>query len=444
MADRGSQRTEPGTASDSDGQPGRVDRRTLLKTGASGATAVSSAGCLETAGSIVGSDVVTPVRIGVLASNPDSDSTGRSIVQGARIAVDELNESGGIRGRNVEIVVGDTNGSPLEARRQYQRLILEDDVDVTVGVSTSEVIMNLMDDIAEQRTPHLSVGSATPATGKLVREQYDRYKYHFRVGPVNAVNLGETQVDFVDEMSGDLGWESVAVLAEDYAWTQAPWEVYQNRLADTGVDVVLEQRYPPATDDFSALYDEVEAAGADMALVSMAHTGTAAITDWGPPRRRFAFGGIHVPMQYSSYYRLLEGACRYGFGYASATANAEHTRKTRPFVEAFQNRYDGRTPVYTGYIAFDAVKVFGDAVDRAGALESEALVEALEETSFTGVTGTIEFYGPEHEFAHDVKYGKEYVNPIYFQWQEDDGEGIQEIIWPEAQATADYVSPHWL
>jgi len=63
---------------------------------------------------------------------------GRSLVQGARIAVEEV---GKIDGREVEMVVGDTNSSPQEARRQYQRLVLEEGADVTVGVSTSEALV---------------------------------------------------------------------------------------------------------------------------------------------------------------------------------------------------------------------------------------------------------------------------------------------------------------
>jgi len=78
------------------------------------------------------------VTVGVLAPNPDNDSMGRSLVQGARIAVEEVGKSTAARW---EMVVGDTNSSPQEARRQYQRLVLEEGADVTVGVSTSEALV---------------------------------------------------------------------------------------------------------------------------------------------------------------------------------------------------------------------------------------------------------------------------------------------------------------
>lgn len=421
------------------------DRRRVLKTTAGGVAGLSLAGCLETAGSVVGSDDVDPVTIGVLAPDPDSDSIGRSIVQGARIAVDELNDDGGINGRNVELIAGDTNGSPLEARRQYQRLILDEGADVTVGISTSEALVPLMDDIAEQETIHFTAGSATTTASAKVNEEYDKYKYHFRAGPINGTNLAQAQIDFLNDKGDDMGWDSMAVLAEGYDWTEGLWRFYQSRLPDIDIDVEMWERYPPATDDFTEIYDRVEASDADVAFISTAHTGTDALIDWGPEERQFALGGIHVPMQLPSYYGLTNGACRFAVGYASATATSEHTEKTQPFVKNFQDRYGGQSPVYTGFISYDAVNLFADAAERSGTVDSEELVDVVEDTSFTGTTGTLEFHGPDHDHAHDVIYGEDKVHPVYFQWRDgDDGDGVQETIWPDEQATAEYAEPDWI
>ncbi len=430
-----------------DGQNRGHDRRRILKTTVGGVAGLSLAGCLETAGSIVGSSDAEPVTIGVLAPDPDSDETGRSIVRGARIAVDELNENGGILGRDVEMAVGDTNASPTEGRRQYQRLILEEGADVTVGVSTTEVLVPLMEDIAEQETVHLTAGSATTTASENVGSNYDKYKYHFRVGPVNGTNLAQAQIDFLTQKSADLGWDSIAVLAEDYAWTDGLWAFYQSQFPETDIDVAMWERYPPATDDFSDIYDDVEASGADAVFISTAHTGTAALQDWRPEEREFEFGGIHVPMQLPSYYEATDGACEYAAGYASAVSTAEITDETQPFVSTYQSEYGGTSPVYTGYIAHDAIKVFADAAERGETVDSTDLIEPLEGTSFTGTTGNIEFHGRNGPHPHDVIYGEGNVHPVYFQWQEnDDGEGEQTVIWPDEHAAdgAEYETPDWL
>ncbi len=444
--------TEDRTHSSARGGRRRLNRRTLLRTTGGTIAGVSFAGCLSSYETMVGSSAEEEsVTIGVLAPDPDSDYIGQSIVRAAEVAVSELNENGGIDGQDVDMVVGDTNGSPLEARRQYQRLVLEEGADVTVGVFASEALMNIMGDIAEQETIHLTSGAATTAASRLVHEEYDRYKYHFRVGPNNDADLGQMQIDLIDDMGPDLGWESVALLAEDYQWTERPWEVYQEQLGDTGVEIAMEERYPPATDDFSELYDEAESVGADAVFITTAHTGNEALLDWSYPNRPdpepqprpFAFGGIHVPMQLPAYYDMVGGACRYGVGQTSATATSTITEKTQPFVTAYQDAFDGSNPVYTGYHTYDAVMLFAHAVEESGTLDADDLVGTIEDASFTGAAGTAEFHDRNHEFTHDLIYRKE--DTLYFQWQEnEDGEGVQEVVWPEEQATADYVTPPWL
>lgn len=439
--------------SDSRRRRRRSRRRFLQATAATGT--VSLAGCIETYDTVrddvVGSsdedeDVVT---IGLLAPDPERDFVGRSMVRSAEIAVADLEADGGIDGMDVELAVGNTAANPLEARREYQRLVLEEDADVTVGVFDSRALVNVMDDVAEQETIHLTAGAATAEASRLVADDYDRYKYHFRVGPPNDYDLGRVQMDFLADVAPEVGWDSVALLAEDYDWTAGPWSVYQERLGETGVDVVLEDQYPPAIDDFSSLYDEAVEVGADVVLATMAHTGTDAVLDWAYPNRPeatpepypFAFGGIHVPMQLPTYYDQTDGACRYGFGPISATAESDIGALTGEFVDAYEDAH-GDKPVYNGYHTYDGIRLFAQAVEQAGTLESDTLVETLEGASLDATIGTVEFYDRDHEFPHDLVYHDDEM--LYFQWRERDGEGVQEIVWPDEHATADFVSPEWI
>ncbi|WP_440770787.1 ABC transporter substrate-binding protein [Natronorubrum sp. DTA28] len=439
----------------SNAQSGSLDRRSLLKMTAGGTAGISLAGCLSSYESITGaSDDEETITIGMLAPEPESDFVGRSMAQAAAVAVDELNENGGIDGTEVELAVGDTNGSPLEARRQYQRLILEEGADVTIGMFASEALVNIMDDIAEQETIHLTAGAATQIASRRVHEEYDRYKYHFRVGPTNDVDLGRAQINFMNDIATDIGWESIAVLAEDYPWADEPWRIYQDQLADTPVDVVMDERYPPATNDFSEMYDDVAEAGADAVFISTAHTGTDALLDWSYPNRPdsqpqpqpFAFGGIHVPMQIPTYYEDTNGACRYGLGYSAATEESEITEVTPQFVDRYHDAFDSY-PQDMGYYTYDSVALFAEAVERTGTTETDELISELEGIEYTGATGTVKFYDTDHAHAHDRVYDVDDDSTvgIYFQWQEnDDGEGVREVIWPESYATSEYVTPPWL
>ncbi|WP_254761931.1 ABC transporter substrate-binding protein [Natrinema marinum] len=450
MDECGGAEHDPSLATDQRTRRSGLQRRRVLATAGS-AVSLSTAGCLGTLGSITGgSGSENPITMGILAPNPDSNYIGRGMVRGAQVAVDEINEKGGILGRHVELAVGDTNSSPLEARRQYQRLVLEEDADVTVGVFDSPSLETIIEDIAEQQTVHLTSGASTPAVSQKVSENYDRYKYHFRVGPTNSYDLGTDLVNFLDDNGSNIGWNSVAVLVEDYPWSQEPWQILQDELDGVGVEVTMERRYPPASDDFSSLYDEAEASNADAAFILTAHTGTSALLDWAypnrpevPPQPRpFAFGGIHVPMQLPAYYEMTGGLCRYGVAQISATANSDAGPLTQQFVGRYRDTYGG-TPVYTGYTTYEAVMLYRHVIEQTKTQDTETVIGALENVNFDGATGQISFYDKDHQYAHDLEPSDD--GAIYMQWQEnDEGEGVQEVIWPKNHQTAEYQTPYWL
>ena len=442
-------------------QDGPVRRRTFLKATGAGVAGVSLAGCVNTGGgdgedggdtgggspgggngtttgTASGGGLPDTVRIGVLAPEPSSNPIGASIANGAKLAAKQLTEQGS--GPKFEAVVKDTKEKPDTGRSKYRELTLgSNPVNVTTGIFTSEVLLAVLDDIAEQQIPHLTTGAATPEASARVHEDYERYKYHFRTGPLNAYQLGVNMTDFLKAKRSDLGWESVAVLVEDYEWTKPVSKALDEKMGDTGVDIAMRQRYSSGTENFSAIYDNVESSGADAAFIAMAHTGTPAVVQWAKQQRPFHFGGIHVPMQLPSYHELTSGACNFGVTQNSATPKSEVTDKTVPFADAYNEEF-GSYPVYTGYITFDAVKQYAQVIQEAGSAEADAVVSGLEQSSYTGTVGTVEYYPKDDEFAHDVKYETNLVNPLFQQWQD----GSQEVIYPDELATAEYQAPSWL
>jgi len=423
----------------------RPSRRSILKTTGVGVAGLSGlAGCLGGGG---GGGPTGPVTIGVLAPHTGvKNPIGNSIAQAVEVAKQELNDADGILGNDVEVVVKETKEDPQTGKDKYQELTVGESVDFTVGVFTSEVLLNIMDSIAGQETVHMTAGAATPEAAAMVKEDYEKYKYWFRTGPVNAHYLGVNMVDFANANFSSMGWDSVYVLTEDYAWTKPIDSVLENQLADSGVEVVGSQRYAGGTKDFSAIYDQVEASGADAAFVAMAHTGTAAIVQWIKQQRAFEFGGIHVPMQLPSYYELTKGACRFGVTQNSATPHSEISDQTVPFANAF-NDLVGGYPVYTGYIAYDAVKNYAAAVESSGSRVADDVVAELESMTHTGTAGPTRYYGADAEYPHDVVYdktGENGVRPLWLQWQEMDGAGEQVTIFPESLKRGSYKKPPWV
>jgi branched-chain amino acid transport system substrate-binding protein len=423
------------------GVPSGVDRRSFLKATGAGSAAVALAGCTET---ISGGGGGVPDTIKIGAMGPADASFGASILNSAELAAEEMNADGGIAGADVEVITKDTMDQPSTARTGYQELTTSDNVHGTVGIFGSEQLLALMPEIASAQTPHLTAGAATPKAPEQVAEDYETNKYWFRVGPVNSVFLGESMVQFAEDRFEQMGWEKIAVIAEDFEWTTPITDGIKSELEDrVGVEVTEVRRVASGTQDFTPIYDQLEAADVDGAYTALAHIGVNALVQWAKQQRPFGFGGIHVPTQLPSFYDATEGAAIATFSQTTATPTSEVTEKTIPYAEAYNESFD-KYPVYSGYSAYDAMYMLKEAIEASESVNGADIVSELESMSYTGTGGQIEFYGQDGEFPHDVKFGPDLSQGVYFQWQADsEGNGVQETIWPDSLTTSEYVPAPW-
>jgi branched-chain amino acid transport system substrate-binding protein len=105
-------------------------------------------------------------------------------------------------------------------------------------------------------------------------------------------------------------------------------------------------------------------------------------------------------------------------------ARIQVTDKAIPFIDAFIKKYGFFPAVYAQ--TYDALYILKDALERAGTMDSDALVKALEDTDYTGVSGRIVFYKPDQDWPHDMIWGPEYVTNFFSQWID----GEQVAVWP--------------
>jgi len=387
-----------------------------------------------------GGSVEGPIRIGVLG--PADSPVGQSIFNSVTLAADEINGEGGIGGAQVQVVTKDTKQDPSTGRAAYQELTTGENVDLTAGIFTSEVLLTILPLMAQQQTIHLTSGAATPEAPQQVAASYDQFKYFFRVGPVNSHYLGVNMVDFAKAEFGDMGFSSVAVMAEDFKWTEPISAALQGDLEDTGVDVPYNERIAGDTQDFTPIYDEIQSQDVDAVYTVLAHIGTSSLVQWAKQQRPFQYGGIHVPAQYPNFWELTTGATAYVFAQNTATPQVGPTDQSVPYANAYNDQFGGY-PIYTGYSAYDSVYIYKNAVEQAGSKNADDLVEPLEGTSYTGVSGTVEFYGRDSDYPHDVKYGSDLAFPLWYQWQPAGDGGTPAVFYPDSLADGQYEPAPW-
>lgn len=335
-----------------------------------------------------------PIRFGV-----NIEQTGPAAVQGeaytraVQLLASQINDAGGVLGRQIELVIVDNHSDPTEAVSQTQALI-DEGVVAMIGPGTSPTTLAAMDLILSSGLPSISMGSAdaivdpagdhpnvfkTPARGGLMAEVI--------AADLAANDIGAIGLIAVNNPYGDSG--------------VAAWE----ELAEAGeIELVGIEKFEPADTDMSGQLNSLIDAGAE-AIV------TWAIPPGAPTVRRSAVEnvGTDLPMYFDA------GAGAELFielaGSAADGARIVHPRtliwdqvaEDHPQYEALTGFGDAYTAEYeemsgfAGY-AWDALGLFVAAIESAGSTEPEAITSALEGLGeYAGVTGVYEITADDHQ-----------------------------------------------
>ena len=111
------------------------------------------------------------LKVGVITSF--KMECGKGTLKAARMAADEINAMGGILGRKIQIISGDTESSPEKGIMALKRLVEKDKVDILIGGASSGVVLAEMDYLKNYNKIFMSVGVSSPSIAKKVAEKYD-------------------------------------------------------------------------------------------------------------------------------------------------------------------------------------------------------------------------------------------------------------------------------
>lgn len=440
---------------------GKVGRRRVLSTLGTGFLASSMAGCSGDGGDGGGGgdggdgggggdggdggstdQGKDPIKLGYMVAT--DYQLGNSSWRGAKIAIDEINSNGGLLGRQIEPTIKNTEADPQTGQSVYQELTVGEDVDVTMGTWSSEVLIATLNGIRNQAdTLHITAGASTAQAPKQLKEDYENLKYWFRAGPINAIYVGRMYENFAGQLYPSNDLNKIAILGENYAWADSSWDSILRNVPKSGVEIVQKTRYAADTEDFTTLFDKVESNGADAVLALAAYTSTPLVNQWANQERPFGMTGVVNSLQPSTAYNDLNGTPQFAVPWVVATPHSNNTSKTGPFAEEYISRHN-MSPLYSGYCGYDAVQSYAKAVEEAGTTDSDKLVETMEGMRVTGTQGNIQFAGKDAEFPHDVIYNQSDMPQVHIQWQEESGEGEQVAVYPSDYATGEYKHPDWI
>jgi len=379
-----------------------------------------------------------PIKIGV--NTAIQLQVGRDAIDGTKMAIDEINARGGVLGRQLTMVVADEGEAASEGPKvgiaAINKLTGEDHVDVLIGGYDSGVTLGELPHIARAKTIFLGIGSASPSIQLKVKDDYDRYKYIFRVNPINSAKQADGLIDYIKgKLKGELGYSKIAILGENAKWVQDMVPMLKKGAIDAGLEVPIAEFFDVQTADFSPIFTKVKESGSQYLLIIISHAASDVfVKQWYDAKVPVPIGGIDVKGQDANFFKRVDGKA-IGEVSTNLVLRAPLTDKTVGWWDGFVKLY-GRPPVYTAGGAYDAVYIYADALTRARRSDSDAVIKALETTDYVGVRGRVQF-----DALHEVKDGPGFVNELFVQWQHD---GDRVVIWPKSVATGAMINPPWI
>ncbi len=381
------------------------------------------------------------IKIGI--AGPMQFVQGQHHWLGATLAADKINAAGGIKVGDktykIELVKIDTNEilDVAGAATAVEKAITVDKVHFLVGGFRTEAVYPMSDVAMDYKKIFLGCGAATTELCQRVQDNYAKYKYWFRVTPVNSTFLVTTDFKMLGMVVAILKQQfgitkpKVAIIAEKLAWADPMVAIAQGRLPAMGMEIVGTWRPSDTATDVTAELTAI--AAKEPHIIFTTFSGPVGITyakQLGELKIPACSVGINVEAQKKGFWEATGGKGEYEF-----TMNTYARVPIGPMTIEFYDEFVRRTGEFPTYNAgtHDAIYILKQVIEQGQTLDSDALVPILEKTEWS-LTGAPKgkFYPPDSKCPkcpHDIMYGPGHSTGIGVQWIK----GNMVVVWPKKE-----------
>jgi branched-chain amino acid transport system substrate-binding protein len=338
-----------------------------------------AAGCVLAVTPVLAAE---PVRIGVttILSGQYADR-GQSEQYGVELALERINEAGGVLGRPVEAFYGDNAADPATGIAATKRLIEEQHVPVLLGALWTPVTHAIMPIVAEAKVPlviDISAGQDfVDASGVGGND------YAFKTIPSDR-----------DIALGLMGWlkrqgvRSVAIVSDEVPFNRVNAESMEKAAVGADIKVLTNETIAKDTKDLAPMLSELKALAPDQVVTVL--SGSTA-----PFFRAYEQAGWNVPITGRIDFAAATGAVSPQFltsgGLDGATSITVfnpliETPGVQDFIQAYRAKY-GIMPTQRSFFAYEATNLVVDAIRRADSDKSEDIERALKTTTMPSLLG---------------------------------------------------------
>lgn len=340
---------------------------------------------------------------------------GDACVKGVELAIKQINENGGLLGRQLRVVIYDDQASPEEAVKLATKMIEVDKVDIICGSLISSCMLSAGNYYEEAQIP--TVGSGIGVTWMA-----KGWQYVFRACP----NSGMAMPALAEYMK-NLGINSVGIFHGQDDSSLSSAEAFVAACQNQEITVTTSEVYVEGDTDYSGQIAKIINTQPDAVFCS---TFSVTQSAFAKQLRQLGYKGMVFNKETLSADNIAvagDSANYWAFmfpyiTYSSVDEAPEGTLKN--FLIDFQAEYNEMPYHDCAYRGYDSMMVLAAAVEKAGTVEGSAVRDALESINdYQGLGGTYDFSQGDREGIHSFNA---YViidgKPINFdQWVADGG-----------------------
>ena len=324
-----------------------------------------------------------PIRIGEISSYSTVPAFTIPYRNGWQLAVDEINASGGLLGRKVEVISRDDAGKPDDATRHASELLTSQKVDLLTGTFLSNVGLAVSDIALRNKVLFVA---AEPLTDALVWEKGNRYT--FRLRPSTYM-----QAAMLVEEAARLPAKRWATVAPNYEYGQSAVTSFKELLKAKRPDVEFVAEQWPAL-------GKLEAAATVQALAAAKPDAIFNVTFGADVTKFVREGNLRGLFEGRSVVSMLTGEPEYldplkdetpkGWIVTGYPWDQYRSPAHDKFVEAYRHKYKD-PPRLGSVVGYTTMMSIAEAIRKAKSVDTEKLIKAFRGLEVQSVFGSITF-----------------------------------------------------
>lgn len=336
-----------------------------------------------------------PIKIGYVgALSGETALWGQAGLNGANMAIEEINAAGGLLGRELEIIGLDGKGDPLDSVNSLNRLIDNEKVVAVIGTNFSSCNIPMAPVANTKRVPVIATAASSPEV--TVDKDGNLHPFSFRIGFTDPFQ-GRVMAGFAID---DLDIKEAAILTNSAdPYSVGITEFLKDEYTKLGGTIIADEKAQSGDQDFRAQLSNIKASGAEVVFLPWIYKDVALIVKQA---RDLGIEAIFLGADGWDSQDLPELAGDAINGSYFCSRVGFNTPAGAELAKRYEEKYKitAEAEILFGY---DGVMWIKQVIEKAGKADSESIRDGLENTtSFEGVLGAMSIDPATHDPVRDA------------------------------------------